>query len=105
MRTFGRALAALVAFAGLTQLVPTVAADTQLQALETAKQDVAAAARQERRRRVFGKGGPEWVTTSKGRQLQGLEGDLDRLIDELEEGKAVNPAEIDRALRRAESLR
>jgi hypothetical protein len=105
MKSFRRALVTLVALGSVTQFVCPVAAETQLQSLETAREEVTAAARHERQRRVFDRGGPRWRTTSKGRELRSLEGDLNHLISDLEQGRAVSPAEIDRALRQAESLR
>lgn len=105
MRIFGRALITLAALGTVAQFVPTVAADTQLQALQAAKEDVAAAARHESQPRFFSKGSSRWITTSKGRQLRRLEGELNRLINDLEKGRAVSPAQIDQALGEADSLR
>ena len=102
MKTFGRAALTLLALGMAGQFVPAAAADTQVQALETAKGDVAAAANQERHQRFFSKGGPQQRTSARGRELQRLEGDLDRLIKDLERGKPVAPGEVDQTLRRAE---
>jgi hypothetical protein len=78
------------------------AADSQIQALRIARENVAAAASQQRYHRVFSKGGPQLRTNSRGHELERLERDIDGLISDLERGKSVAPGQIDQTLRRAD---
>ena len=102
MTTIRTAALALMTLGVIVPFSAAHAADGQLQELKAAKGDVAAAARQESHQRFFSKGGPQWRTSSRGRELQGIESEIDGLIDDLERGKAVSPGEVGRVLRQAE---